>query len=375
LASSEARDSRFLPLFFEVAEKSPALAEINDLSTPVEELEQARMAFRNEAPRAALERYLEERMAQYRRLAERDERVPRFASMFVNDRRGNQLASAFDDQSISKSIGKNWAHRTYFHGGPEELPEFERPPENPQHIASTHLSAVFPSTTQKVWKVAISTPIEREVDGKRQFEGILALTVDVSDFRVSTASMSPEEDRFLVLVDGRSGDERGTIVHHPLFRDLAAKGKSVPQKFFDDPEFRVSAEQLAGRGDANYQDPMSRYKDLPEVSSHYDRRWLAASAPVLPPIGASQHSESGLVVLVQSDYQSVVLPARQLGQQFIKNSFWMFVVMATVSLALWYIVVRLFREPTAALGRPATPVPASVPAYGQTTVAAGRPNE
>jgi hypothetical protein len=74
------------------------------------------------------------------------------------------------------------------------------------------------------------------------------------------------------------------------------------------------------------------------------------------------------VVLVQSDYRSVVQPARHLGEQFVHNSFWMLVVMLTVSLALWYIVVRLFREPRAGLNRPATPVPTSTPLHGVTTI-------
>jgi len=94
---------------------------------------------------------------------------------------------------------------------------------------------------------------------------------------------------------------------------------------------------------------------------------------VLPPITAGEHSESGLVVLVQSDYQAVVRPARQLGQQFIRNSFWMFIVMMAVSLGLWYIVVRMFREPRAGLHRPATPLPSSSMALdGQTTLPASR---
>ena len=60
-------------------------------------------------------------MAHYQSLARRDPKAPKFASLFVNDKHGTQLASAFDDQSISLSIGRNWAHRTYFHGGPDEL--------------------------------------------------------------------------------------------------------------------------------------------------------------------------------------------------------------------------------------------------------------
>jgi hypothetical protein len=57
-----------------------------------------------------------------------------------------------------------------------------------------------------------------------------------------------------------------------------------------------------------------------------------------------------------------------LGQQFVRNTFWMFVVMLTVSLTLWYIAVRMFREPRAGLNRPATPVPPSTPAHDLPTV-------
>lgn len=366
LASAEARDPQFLPLFFNVVDSSPGLQKVNDPATSDADLDQARGAFRNEASRGELERHLEARMAEYQRLAARDARVPRFASMFVNDHRGNQLASAFDDRSVSLSIGLNWSHRTYFHGGPLELEPASRPPVNPPHIEGTHLSAVFYSNSQKVWKVAISTPIEREQNGQRVFAGILVLTVDLSDFRISTASPTPDENRFLVLVDGRLGAERGTILYHPLFRDLAGDELTVPQALLKDPQFRVPDSLLDGEGDAEYRDPLGKFAD--PAAARFDRRWLAASSRVEPPIGASRNSESGLVVLVQSDYQAVVRPARQLGEQFVKNSFWMFVVMGTVSLALWYIVVRMFREPRAGLTRPATPLPAATPSLGETTV-------
>jgi hypothetical protein len=46
--------------------------------------------------------------------------------------------------------------------------------------------------------------------------------------------------------------------------------------------------------------------------------------------------------------------------------------MVTVSLSLWYIVVRLFRESTAGLNRPATPMPISTPLHGMTTLALTR---
>jgi hypothetical protein len=173
-------------------------------------------------------------------------------------------------------------------------------------------------------------------------------------------------DQFLVLIDGR-----GTILHHPLFRELAAREKSVPDELIG-PEYRVPERLLKSTGDSDYRDPLSRYEDEEGLAKQYDKRWLAAAAHVLPPIGATEHSESGLVVLVQSDYQSVVDPSRQLGRQFVYNSFWMLVVMVTVSLSLWYIVVRLFREPRAGLNRPATPIPESTSLHRMTTIPAKR---
>lgn len=367
LARDEAQNADFRALFDAVTDNSPALRQITDRATSDADLEAARTVFRGETDRNALERYFESRMASYQQLAQRDFRVPRFASLFVTDRHGTQLASAFDDRSVSLSIGLNVAYRTYFHGDTDELPPTNRPPENLKHIERTHLSAVFFSRSQKTWKLAVSTPIYRDSNGSQSFAGILVLTIDLGDFTVSAASMSRAAGQFLVLVDARPGEYQGVIVYHPLFAQLAALDKTVPQALLG-RDYRVPPPLLAGTPDVAYHDPLSRFHEKEPLATQYTGRWLAASAPVLPPIGAEEHSQSGLVVLVQSDYQSVVRPARQLGQQFIRNSLWMFIVMATVSLSLWYIVVRWFREPRAGLNRPATPIPESTPLHGRTTV-------
>jgi serine/threonine protein kinase len=383
LAAEEANSAGFWPKFFEVVDTSPNLAILANAQTRESELAPARAAFYEELERRALDSYLLERLKTYQRQAERDERAPRFASIFVTDRVGTQIASAFDDESVSKSIGANWAHRTYFHGGPIELPEFPRPQPNARHIDQTHLSAVFLSTTQKKWKVAISTPIYREDPekaGRQVFEGILVLTVNLGDFEISHTDPSAVRDRFAVLVDGRPGDDQGTILQHPLYEELQADLGFLPQEFFG-KEYRVPVALLAPGAGQLYEDPLSKYPaatgadvnaKIQALASEYDRQWLAAAAPVLPPIGAGEHSQSGLIVLVQSDYQTAVQPARQLGKKFMRNSFWMLVVMAAVSLGLWYIVVRTFREPRAGLKRRATPTPESTPLHGMTTIAAGR---
>jgi hypothetical protein len=390
IARDEADNAAFRPLFFAVADESQALARLVDRDTPDAEIRAARMAFKNEPQRGRLEEHLQDRLNRYQEVAERDPRAPRFASVFVTDRLGTQLAAAFDDNSPSESAGYNTALRTYFHGGSSQGEQVERPlSANPPHIERTHLSGVFFSRTQRTWKVAISTPIYRDTNEGRLFDGILVLTVNLGDFSVSQGVMAESNDRFAVLVDSREeeGEEPGKILQHPLFEDLAAERKSVPTSLLG-PLARVPQSLLAGEGSAEYYDPLGKFQAerrdddtaesfaarqaVQKLSEQYDRRWLAASAPVLPPIGAAETSQSGLVVVVQSDYQRVVEPARQLGRQFVRNSFAMFLVMVAVSLALWYFVVRMFREPRAGLNRPVTPVPESTPVQGLTTIAAPR---
>src|SRR6185436_12484106 len=102
-------------------------------------------------------------------------------------------------------------------------------------------------------------------------------------------------------------------------------GRPIPQELVAgagselvDSKYRVPETLLALREHADYVDPVGKLND--PLFKPYNHRWLAAAAPVWPPVGAVEKSESGLVVLVQSDYQSVVRPARLLGEQFMRNS-------------------------------------------------------
>jgi hypothetical protein len=91
---------------------------------------------------------------------------------------------------------------------------------------------------------------------------------------------------------------------------------------------------------------------------------------VQPPLGAGDHSASGLVVLVQSDYEAVVQPARELGRQFIRNSFGLVAVMVTISLSLWYVAVRWLHEAHAGRRRQVAAPPATSPEVASTLPAA-----
>jgi hypothetical protein len=375
IARSEADRGELRPPLFELLGHSQNLANLSDPQIIEAEIDPARKAFLNEAQRLALDRYLEERLDTYRLVAESDKHAPRFASVFIVDRYGTQIAAAHDEDVQSQSIGKNFAHRTYFHGGPVELPQFPRPQENARHITATHLSNVFKSTTTKKWKVAVATPIYRErlredlsPSEEREFMGVLVMTVNLGDFEFFRTTMSPEHNQFAVLVDGRPGDDTGTILQHPLFDGLLAERRSLPEEFRE-PKFRVPADLLNGQG-RQYDDPLGQYRDSKNLAREYDRRWVAATSQVRSPAAANGNADSGLVVLVQSDYEAVVRPARQLGNQFIRNNLWMLAVVITVSLSLWYIVVRLFHESHRTPRAAARPAAESEPLHGLPTLPA-----
>jgi len=375
-ARNEAEKAAFRPLYFEVAEKSPGLAKLVDPATPDDSLDDVRTAFLNEVERRNLQRYLQDRLDNYQARARENSRLPRFASVFVTDSVGTQLAAAFDDRSPSTREGWNVALRPYFSGEPGgDDRKQPRPPPQITHIEYTHLSAVFLSTTQGTWKVAVSTPIYRIPGDRETFMGVLVLTINLVDFQVSSAEVSPNHEQFLVLADSQGADA-GTILHHPLFDKLKGMGLRIhgdlmpqPKGEYMEPAKHRVAERLLERGqDEEYVDPVGEI-DAPLFKA-YQREWLAATAPLLPPADAGEKSESGLVVIVQSELGAAAKPAKELGYTLLRISGWMLIVLATVGLALWYVVVRTFREPTAKLKRAATPVPGSTPLNGLTTLPA-----
>src|SRR5262245_42363790 len=91
LARDEAENAAFRTTFFEVADKSPALADLTDPATPDAALEAARAAFLNEVERLRLHKHLQARLDAYHAQAQENSQNPRFASIFVTDRVGTQL--------------------------------------------------------------------------------------------------------------------------------------------------------------------------------------------------------------------------------------------------------------------------------------------
>jgi hypothetical protein len=339
LARDEADNPDLLTQLTQVTRHSPALTRIENAETPDNELDALQAAFLREPDQKSLVQYLQDRLRNYAEAANADSRAMKFSSLFVLNARGTQVAAAVYDDSVTRSTGINWAHRPYFHGGPEVLAPIPRSLAEPPHIEHTHLSAAYYSTAQKAWKVAISTPID---DHQHKFVGVIVLTIDLGEFHIAS-EMTDGQKQSVVLVDDREGKEQGTILHHPLFAELISRGQGIPDEILGEA-YHVPASVLRGEATLDYRDPLSKFSRAGELAEEYSGRLLAASFPVRPPIGAAQDTDSGLVVLVQSDYDSVIEPTRQLGQQFMRSNFWMLVVIATGSFSMLYLVNGTLRD-------------------------------
>lgn len=138
-------------------------------------------------------------------------------SWFITDRLGNQVARSPE----SESIGKNYAHRDYFHGQGAEFDAAAASPSasGPPIIQAPNLSAVYRSTTTRKLKVAFSHPVWSDPgeDGQRRVLGVLAMSIDLGQFNVLERDLSGGNE--ILLIDTRYDSiekqlKKGLILHH-----------------------------------------------------------------------------------------------------------------------------------------------------------------
>jgi serine/threonine protein kinase len=349
------------------SELLPPLAD-RKLSDAAREVAQAAY-LAEEAPRRLTD-YLKQRLGVYLAAEKRDQRAPKFDSMFVTDDTGTQLAAYFAGD-LPKGIGLNFAHRSYFHGGSAG----DDPPADTSSIrpiTRPTLSSVFKSTSTGRWKVAVSAPL---YDEKKAFLGVLVLTINLGDFELFRGGARGNAklgggDSTAVLVDGRAG-RTGTILQHPLFDEIRNRGGKLPPEFVE-PNYRVADRVLSSSTGELYEDPLAKHP----LGLPYQGRWIAAAAHVAAPLGVTsdggQPADTGLVVLVQSSYDSVVVPIQQLGRNILRHFALMLAVVMLIGAAVWLYTLRHFREPAATIRRQARPTGEPTPLHGASTLAAPR---
>lgn len=191
------------------------------------------------------------------------------------------------------TIGKNYAWRSYFHGGPRDRDETWRPAPG-ERLPGTSLSEVFRSQDTSAWIVAISTPVFDTTDEKN-FLGVLAMTVEVGRF-VELRGENNELSPFAVLVDNREGDHKGLVLQHPLFDKLLRTGRPLPDRI---KTYRINADDLPDdrQREENYRDPLAADPE----GGDFDRPWLARMEQVR--VG---DKDTGWIVIVQEAYDSAI---------------------------------------------------------------------
>ena len=315
-------------------------------------LEPSRQDYRDNPTRLRLQPHLEKRIA--------DPQM-QYASWFVNDVRGMQIASIFSVSPDTITIGRNYSYRTYFTGFERDLKQnegdqavFDVKPLGVQRpmIDRPHLSAVFLSKGTFTWKVAFSAPVYHPDSNPNEPEiiGIVACTAEMGNF----VDFENNPLLYAMLVDGREGLSNGIVLEHPVFTRLTRETKKVPR-------IEVDLEKV-GQTD-RFVDPMS---ELPEAAT-YGGDSIASIQPVASPRFANPvqsgtgtdsgdaKGSSGLFVIVAEDYNDVIRPVEQLSSRLFWLAIYATLFFLVVALMLWLFVLRMLREANSRLIRSFAP--------------------
>lgn len=225
------------------------------------------------------------------------------------------------------TTGKDFAWRSYFHGGPGDRPETWRPAAG-EHLAGTSLSNAFQSRATSRWTVAISTPIY-DTSPERKFLGVVAMTVEVGRFIQFPAG----DNQFAVLVDNREGDRKGVVMQHPLYDQLLKSGR-LPDRF---KNYRIKPDDLPDAkskyAQEHYADPVA----ADPSGTQYARRWLARMEPV-----QVRGKATGWLVIVQEAYDTAIgATLQELRSELIRSGLIALGLIALVMAGMWGMAKRM----------------------------------
>lgn len=289
-----------------------------------------------------LTEYLNERLELYKKPTARNVGRPVLATMFVTDDDGTIFSIAYDQPVPPEedSIGRNFAFRTYFHGGREDLPT-DSPAKEIEPLRQTRLSAPFASTATGLWKVAVSTPIwlDEEADAAADDPDLILVgTINLGDFNLLGGGPTEMRNQAAVLIDARPG-AKGTVLQHPLMDQRAAAGETLAGERYQVPP-DVMAE-LLDEGAITYTDPLSQAPEGTPFTGH----WIAAAQRVaLPapndPFVMGPPEPSDLMVLVQYRMADVLMPVRRLVEKLLWEMAFTIAAIFLVMFVLWFLVLR-----------------------------------
>jgi len=318
--------------------------QISDNNGTESESAAIRTQFLRHPMRGQLDQLLSERLAHY--AAGASDWRPSIATMFIVDLKGFIISIAYDELVIEdqNSAGRNFAYRTYFHGGDNDLPP-DTPIGSISPLTSTHLSSAFQSTATGLWKIAFSTPIyaqgSADGDGSREIVGIFVATTNLGDFELLRAD--EQSDQLAVVIDARSGPLRGTVLQHPLMDSRRRVGEAMAGERFQVSD-QLLNDLIAGN-DVDYRDPLAEAGD----GAEYKGSWLAAVTQIALPqkedavmdSDGSEQAHTDMLVLVQYRLSKVFEPVGFMKQQLLVEGALAVLSVVFVTFLMWYFVGRV----------------------------------
>ncbi|MEL6104861.1 MAG: serine/threonine protein kinase [Planctomycetota bacterium] len=299
----------------------------------------ARNALLDAQPKQILDDYLAERLEQYTVA----ERTPRLASMFVTDSSGTIFGIAYDPpvSREANSSGRNYAYRTYFHGGDDDLSK-QTAITSIDPLSEMHLSAAFQSTATGLWKVAISAPVYLDADPPENAtpDAVFVITINLGDFELLQGS-----NQVAVLIDAREG----TVLQHPFLESRFRADKPYRDELKVDP---ADLKKLLRVQDVTYtyRDPVAQADEgAAQDAQQYAGNWIAALQSVaLPSTKTSNQSvtdrEAGLMVLVQYQLRAVEEPVDVMRRDLLWEGAAALGSILIVSATLWFFVHRVRQD-------------------------------
>ncbi len=283
-----------------------------------------------------------------------DASYPTAASWFICDYTGTQITSVFRDKETKNTIGKNFAYRSYFTGrdqaartennGTVEF-DISTDPDSREHIVQPTLSAIFQSKATRKWKIAFSTPLYwPDESGEQQFLGILAVTADMGSF----IEFADTADQYVMLVDGREGEYRGTVLEHPLLRLLTTSNRDIilPSELTT----RRVAGDVLDAFEVNQKDLVPFHDPIGDdpAGVDYRRDWIASWADVRrrtgPVNGSDERINTGFKAIAVVDRDQTLEPSRTLGTRLARMGTLALTFFLLVSSGLLFIVFRSLRR-------------------------------
>ena len=190
-----------------------------------------------------------------------------------------------------------------------------------------------------MWKVAVSTPVYLD-EGRERPDAVFVVTINLGDFKLLQSEKGANQ--VAVLIDAREGENRGTVLQHPLM-DIRRDNRKVSAG----EKYQMKTElmnRLIEGGDVDYQDPVAEADD----GADYAGDWIAAIQPVSLPIDsiaddASQKEvkATDLLVLVQYRLETVLAPVGHMRTSLLWLGAAAIGSILLLTFALWWMVTRV----------------------------------